>query len=113
MIRLSSFNVASNLSSINLKRPATPRSLAREATGSDDKFKPGVSMSLSLDGSCPSSMALTTCEDSLKVGPAEDVSSDGGVLIESSPIGGRLADIGAPGEVGDETVVPKPKPKPC
>lgn len=105
MIRLSSFNVSSNLSSINLSKPATPLSLALEATGSEERLSPGVSISLSLAGSYPSSRALMICDDSLRVGPAE-ISFECAAARVSSPIGGRVADMGGPGEVGDETVVP-------
>lgn len=106
MILHSSFKVSSNRSSINLSSPATPLSLAREATGSEERLSPGVSISLSLAGSYPSSSALMIWEDNRSVGPV-DIS-----LVceskESSPMGGRLADIGGPGEVGDEIVVPVP-----
>lgn len=61
-------------------------------------------MSLSLAGSYPSSRALTICDDNRRVGPAEN-SFECAARV-SSPIGGRVADMGGPGEVGDETVVP-------
>lgn len=69
IIRLSSFSVSSNLSSISLSKPATPLSLALDPTGSEERFNPGVSISLSLAGSYPSSSALTIWDESRRVGP--------------------------------------------